>query len=355
MDHLPIFLDIKGRKVVIDGGGTTAARRVERALDAGAVVHVFEPNPQAELLGLLQRPGVTHHARLPRKDDFKGCVIAYGASDIPERDEFLHAAAKAEGALVNVADVKPLCDFITPSIVDRSPVTIAISTGGAAPVIARILRARIESLLPSGYGRLASFLSGFRGKIEDRITSGRARRRFWEQMIEGPIGDAFLAGDDDRAEELIDQSLTGEDPDQKGGIWLVGIGSGAQDLLTFRALSVMQRADVIVHDASANSDILALTRRDATRISADGAALTDYAGMANNGRRVVWLVSGDPASRADTKSWIARLMGQGAEVQVVPGVSNTGYSTHSQGNVISLSQTSETASHAMSLSPRASL
>lgn len=355
MDHLPIFLDIKGRKVVIDGGGTTAARRVERALDAGAMVHVFDPDPQDELLGLLPRTGVTHHARLPEKDDFKGCVIAYGASDIPERDALLYVAAKAEGALVNVADVKPLCDFITPSIVDRSPVTIAISTGGAAPVIARILRARIESLLPSGYGRLASFLSGFRGKIEDHISGGRARRRFWEQMIDGPIADAFLAGDEDRAETLIAQDLTGADPDQKGGVWLVGIGSGAQDLLTFRALSVMQRADVIIHDAAAYADILALTRRDATRIHADESDLTKYAGMAASGRRVVWLVAGDPASRPDAKSWIAHLTGQGAEVQVVPGVSNTGHSIQSDGNVILLSQTPETAPHVMSLSPRASL
>ncbi|MCK0141299.1 NAD(P)-dependent oxidoreductase [Aliiroseovarius sp. F20344] len=355
MDHLPIFLDIRGRKVVIDGGGTTAARRVERALDAGAQVHVFDPAPEGEVLDLLNRRGVTHYARLPVESDFAGCVIAYGASDVPERDEFLHAAAKAEGALVNVADVKPLCDFITPSIVDRSPVTIAISTGGAAPVIARILRARIESLLPSGYGRLASFLSSFRGVIETHITGGRARRRFWEQMIEGPIGDAFLAGDETRAEDLIDQSLAGSGPDQTGGVWLVGIGSGAQDLLTFRALSVMQRADVILHDPQLSKDILALTRRDATRMIAEEAEIDSYAKLANSGRRVVWLVSGDPAQRADAKSWSVRLTGQGTEVQVVPGVSNSGYSTHSEGNVISLSQTSDQNPHAMSLSPRASL
>ena len=355
MDHLPIFLDIKGRKVIVDGGGTSAARRVERALSVGAVVHVFDPEPEAELIGLLDHERLTHFARLPQAEDFQDCIVAYGASENPDRDEFLHSAGKAAGALVNVADVKPLCDFITPSIVDRSPVTIAISTGGAAPIVARILRARIEALLPTGYGRLAEYLSGFRGRIEARIKNGRTRRRFWEQMIEGPIGDAVLDGNERKAEALIDQALSKQSSDQ-GGVWLVGTGSGETELLTFRALGAMQRADVILHQADASDDLLALTRRDAERHIVSGVDFKTVSNLAQNGQRVVCLLSGDPASDPIAKSQFAGLVGSGIEAHLIPGVQSDGFSARAQGKVITLTSASvQQSSHAMSLAPRQSL
>jgi uroporphyrin-III C-methyltransferase/precorrin-2 dehydrogenase/sirohydrochlorin ferrochelatase len=159
MDHLPIFLDVKGKKVLVDGGNTPAARRVERALSAGANVHVFCPNMSDEFRTLRDHPNVTHHLRAPEPEDFDGAVVAYGASEIEERDTRLYEMAKEAKVLVNVADVTKYCDFITPSIVDRSPLVVAISSGGNAPVIARILRARIEVMLPAAYGRLAAFVA----------------------------------------------------------------------------------------------------------------------------------------------------------------------------------------------------
>ncbi|PCH68061.1 MAG: siroheme synthase, partial [Rhodobacteraceae bacterium] len=144
MDYLPVFLDIRGRRVLVDGGDTIAARRVERALAAGARVVAFDPAPGQELLGLRGQAGLVIHERLPEPADVRGCAIIYGASEDRVRDGRLYDWSRAANVLCNIADWTEKCDFITPSIVDRSPIVIAISTGGAAPVIARILRARIE-------------------------------------------------------------------------------------------------------------------------------------------------------------------------------------------------------------------
>lgn len=353
MNHLPIFLDINGAKVVVDGGTITAARRVERALNAGAEVHVFDPAPCEEVRRLFSAPRLTHYARLPTPEDYSGCVIAYGASDDPKRDQALHRAAKAEGALVNVADVKPLCDFITPSIVDRSPVVVAISTSGAAPVIGRILRARIEALLPAGYGRLASFLSAFRARIETSFTSGRVRRRFWERMIDGPVADAFLSGDTSASHALLNSMLE-NGADEGGAVWVVGTGDDVADLMTFRSLSVMQRADVVFHDARLSNDIVALLRRDAGRetneLTAERAAR-----YAQEGQRVVWLMPGDPAQDPEAKAIAARIAGFGVSIQVLPGVSDTGLDAQVDGKVITLHSREKAQPHAMSLVPRATL
>jgi uroporphyrin-III C-methyltransferase / precorrin-2 dehydrogenase / sirohydrochlorin ferrochelatase len=217
MDYLPIFLDVSGKTVIVDGGTTVAARRIERALSAGAKVLCFDPEPGDEVRAFLGHANLTHHARLPVEADFEGCLVAYGASEIGERDALLYAAAKKFGALANVADEKDFCDFITPSVVERDPLTIAISTGGAAPVVARILRARVEAMLPAAYGRLADFLSGYRDRIADKIKGGTARRRFWENMIEGSVGDAFLAGDEALAAKLIEDDLAAGDADLRKG------------------------------------------------------------------------------------------------------------------------------------------
>ena len=183
MDYLPIFLEVAGKRVVVDGGTTVAARRVERALNAGALVEVFDPDPGDEVTAFFGHERLTHHARVPDETDFEGGLVAYGASEEHDRDALLHRAAKAAGALVNVADEKQYCDFITPSVVERDPITIAISTGGAAPVIARILRARMEAMLPAAYGRPAKFLAEFRGRIYEAVPNGRNRLRMWDNLI----------------------------------------------------------------------------------------------------------------------------------------------------------------------------
>lgn len=331
MDYLPIFLDVAGKKVIVDGGTTVAARRIERALCAGAEVISFDPDPGEEVRAFFGRDRFIHHARVPVETDFQGCTIAYGASEEPARDALLYASAKKFGALANVADEKEYCDFITPSVVERDPLTIAISTGGAAPVIARILRARVEAMLPAAYGRLATFLSGYRDRIADTIRGGTARRRFWENLIEGSVGDAFLSGDEALAAKLVENDLaTGGQDLRRGEVWLVGAGPGDPDLLTFKALRMMQHADVVLYDRLIGDGILDLVRRDAERINvgkqAGNHVLTQdettalIIKLAKEGKRVLRLKGGDPFIFGRGGEELEQVAEHGIPVVVVPGI-----------------------------------
>ncbi len=334
MDYLPIFLDIRDRPVIVDGGDTIAARRAERALSAGAKVDVFNPELCNEFRELISNPNLTHHRRALSENDLKGAAIAYGASDDADRDAILYQAAKTHGVLANIADVSRYCDFITPSVVDRSPLVVAISSGGSAPVIARILRARIESLLPSAYGRLAAFVGNFRDKVSDTLKTTLDRRRFWENMIEGPVGDLFLAGSAESAERHLLAELkavTSDNPGRRiGEVYLVGGGPGDPDLLTFRALRLMQRADVVLYDRLVGKDIISLIRRDAERIFVGklpeqhtmqqediSQLLVD---LALQGKRVLRLKGGDPFIFGRGGEEIEKLAEHDIPFQVVPGV-----------------------------------
>ena len=334
MDYLPIFLDIRGRRVLVDGGGTVAARRAERALSAGASVAVFDPEPSEEMRLLVDtQDRLEYNARLPERDDVEGCAVVYGTSEDEGRDDALHTWSREAGALCNIADVTDKCDFITPSVVDRSPVVVAISSGGAAPVIARILRARIEATLPASYGRLAEFVAAFRQRIAASISDGIERRRFWERMIDGPAGDLFLAGGADRAKSQIKADISSATAGQKGPkgeVYLVGAGPGDPDLLTFRALRLMQRADVVLYDRLIGEGILSLVRRDAERINvgklpkAHTMAQKDISQLlvrlAGEGKRVLRLKGGDPFIFGRGGEEIESLSAAGIDFQVVPGI-----------------------------------
>ena len=333
MDYLPIFLDVRGKKVLVDGGGTAAARRIERALSAGADVSAFDPSPEEEVRRLLGRAGLSFHDRLPAQADVAGCAVVYGASEDETRDADLYAWAQAEGALCNIADVKEKCDFITPSIVDRSPIVVAISTGGAAPVIARTLRARIEANLPPAFGALTEFVGGFRDRIAATIPEGRDRRHFWERLIDGRVADLFLGGDESAANAQFDKDIAGVKagaPVSRGEVYLVGAGPGNPDLLTFRALRLMQRADVVLYDRLIGDEIMTLVRRDAERIyvgklpkqhtmaQEDISAL--MVRLAKEGNRVLRLKGGDPFIFGRGGEEIETLSASGVPFQVVPGI-----------------------------------
>ncbi len=331
MEYLPLFMDVRGKRVIVDGGETVAARRVERALECGARVDVYDPEPGDELRALFGHERLTHHPRVPIGEDLEGAFIAYGASEDPARDKLLAEAARARGVLVNVADVREYCDFITPSVVERDPVTIAISTGGAAPVIARNLRARIEAMLPEGYGRLAAFAATFRDRIAAAISDGRGRRRFWEDMIEGQAGDAFLAGREADATAMIEAGLkTAGGTAPAGEVWLVGAGPGDPDLLTFKALRLMQHAEVVLYDRLVGPGILDLMRRDARRINV-GKSPGNHAlrqdeitalmiRLAREGNRVLRLKGGDPFIFGRGGEELEDVARAGIPVLVVPGI-----------------------------------
>lgn len=335
MDHLPIFLTLKDKSVVIDGGGTVAVRRVERALSAGAYVTVCDPEPEDELVELVARghEHLTFHKRVALREDVEGCVTVWGASEVAERDQNLRAWADEFKILCNIADEPELCDFITPSIVDRSPVVVAVSTGGAAPVIARTLRARIETMLLPSFGQLTEFVGGFRKQIAEVIHTGRERRHFWERMIDGPAGDLFLAGEKDKATSKIEGDLQaisrGEDV-SVGEVYLVGAGPGDPDLLTFKALRLMQRADVVLYDRLVADEIMHLVRRDAERIfvgklpNAHTMSQEDIQALmiklAKEGNRVLRLKGGDPFTFGRGGEEIEVLAEAGVPFRVVPGI-----------------------------------
>ena len=334
MKYLPIFLDVRGKTVLVDGGGTVAARRVERALSCGASVVACDPAPGPEVTALEGHTRLILHRRLPTVEDAAGCAVIYGASEDSVRDTKLHACAKTAGALCNIADEPDFCDFITPSIVDRAPITVAISTGGTAPIIARILRARIETALPSSFGRLAEFVSGFREQIRKAIPNGRKRRHFWERMIDGTAGDFFLSGDEQRAQDQIVADLENERTGHStsvGEVYLVGAGPGDPDLLTFRALRLMQRADVVLYDRLVGKGVLELVRRDAERIyvgklpAEHTMAQEDISDLmirlAKEGQRVLRLKGGDPYIFGRGGEEIEDLAEAGIGFQVVPGIS----------------------------------
>lgn len=333
MDYLPVFLDIRGRKVLIDGGNTLAARRAERALSAGALVQAFDPDPGEELIALSGQSGLSILPRLPDQSDVEDCAVVYGASEDSARDDRLYDWSRTANVLCNIADVTDKCDFITPSVVDRSPIVIAISTGGAAPVIARILRARIETIVPAAFGQLASFAGSFRKRIAATISDGRERRHFWEWMIDGPAGDFFLAGNHDRAQAQIEADLqrhASGTAEHVGEVYLVGAGPGDPDLLTFRALRLMQRCDVVLYDRLVGDEIMSLVRRDAKRVYVGKMAqehtmqqedISDLmVTLAKQGNRVLRLKGGDPFIFGRGGEEIEKLAENGIGFQVVPGI-----------------------------------
>ncbi len=334
MDHLPIFLDLKGKKIIVTGGTTVAARRVEMALRAGARVEVFAGQLGGEFDDFVDNADFTHNTGTVSASDLKNCIIAYGGMEDEAADQALADMARTAGVLVNVADVPENCDFITPSIVDRDPLVIAVSTGGASPILARTIRARLEVMLPATYGDLTRFVGNYRDAAMKKLKAGAARLRFWEAVTTGPVADLFLAGDEEGAKQQLDAELAaavaGDDRPRLGEVYLVGGGPGDPDLLTFRALRLMQLCDVVVYDRLVGDGIMNLVRRDAERIYVGklpqqhtvpqqdiSQMLVD---LARQGKRVLRLKGGDPFIFGRGGEEIEALAAEKIPFQVVPGI-----------------------------------
>jgi uroporphyrin-III C-methyltransferase/precorrin-2 dehydrogenase/sirohydrochlorin ferrochelatase len=328
--HLPIFLDVRGRDCLIVGGGEVAARKAELLLRAGCRLTVIAPELGTTLSRLAAEGGLRHRAANFSESDIAGYALAIAATDDPAVNAAVATAARARGVPVNVVDDPEHCDFILPSVLDRSPLLIAVSTGGAAPMLARALRARLETLIPPAYGRLAALLDGFRGRLKERLPIA-ARRRFVEEVIDGPVAELVFAGKDEEAAEALRQAIDAADPrPPRGEVSLVGAGPGDPDLLTFRALRLMQRADVVLYDRLVSERILDLVRRDAERIYVG--KRRDYHALrqeeinellvahARAGRHVVRLKGGDPFVFGRGGEEIATLAEVGIPFQVVPGI-----------------------------------
>jgi uroporphyrin-III C-methyltransferase/precorrin-2 dehydrogenase/sirohydrochlorin ferrochelatase len=260
----------------------------------------------------------------------KGAALVFAATGDPLRDAEIVAAARAENVPANAVDSPNLCDFYTPALVNRAPVSVAICSTGAAPVLAQKLRARIEAMLPTRLGALARLGEAFRGAADKMLPTGQPRRRFWSAFFDGGIAAAALAGRPDEARRLAARWLTGATGEASGFVWLVGAGPGAGDLLTLRAHRLLQEADVIVHDALVPASVVAMGRRDAARIDVGkrkGRHSTSQEEInailvreAAEGRRVVRLKSGDPLVFGRAGEEIFALRAAGVPFEVVPGV-----------------------------------
>ena len=332
MDYLPIFLKVEDRPCLVVGGGKVAARKVSLLMRAGAAITAVSPVLGDELHVLLEQGAITHVARDFQNEDLDDCVLVIAATD----DEAVnHSVSKLAHSLripVNVVDSPDLCSFIMPSIIDRSPVQIAVSTGGASPVLARLLRSRLESYIPAAYGRLAKLVDEYRQRVKQRFTTTDQRRYFWESILQGNVAELLFAGHDEKARTALEEAIDDTDThyDDPGEVYLVGAGPGDPDLVTFRALRLMQQADVVVYDRLVSKPILDMVRRDAEMIYAgkarDQHTLSQESinqllvRLAKVGKRVLRLKGGDPFIFGRGGEEIETLAGEGIPFQVVPGI-----------------------------------
>jgi uroporphyrin-III C-methyltransferase / precorrin-2 dehydrogenase / sirohydrochlorin ferrochelatase len=326
----PAFHKVAGRPVLVVGEGAEAAAKVRLLLETQANIRVVASRPESALAALIIGQELEHLPRAFREDDVDGAVLAFAASGDRALDEQVVAAARARGVPANAVDVPELCDFYTPSIVNRAPVAVAVTTAGDAPVLAQKIRAKIEALLPPRLGPLASLAGAFRGAADKLLPKGQPRRRFWSRLLEGPAAEAALAGRSGEAHRLAARLLARADGEAVGLVSIVGAGPGATDLLTLRAQRALQEADVIVHDRLVPEAVVAMGRRDAERIDVGKAKgrhsrsqdeINDImVAEAKAGRRVVRLKGGDPLVFGRAGEEMAALRQAGVSFEVVPGI-----------------------------------
>ena len=327
MDFLPIFLTIKEKRCLVVGGGEVATRKAGVLLDAGAKVLVVAPEIDD---ALAKHPGVTPVLARFEESHLEGVTLIVAATDNRTVNIMVSELARARNIPVNVVDDPKLCSFIMPSILDRSPLIVAFSSGGSSPVLARMLRGKLETMIPQSYSRLVAFAERFREVVKTRVTNPAQRRIFWENALEGVIAEKVLTGDEVSAETLLEQLMTDEDNISRGEVFLVGAGPGDPDLLTFRALRLMQKADVVVYDNLVSKPIVEMTRRDATRIFV-GKKRDDHTmrqedinqllvTLAKEGKRVLRLKGGDPFIFGRGGEEIETLAAENIPFQVVPGI-----------------------------------
>jgi uroporphyrin-III C-methyltransferase/precorrin-2 dehydrogenase/sirohydrochlorin ferrochelatase len=330
MEHLPIFLDIKGKPCLVVGGGPIALRKLDNLLRAGADAVVVAPKLTNELNARISAESIRHHARRFEDADLTGMHLVIAATDDRAVNRHIAELANARQIPVNVADQPQDCTFIMPSVVDRSPVVVAVSTGSASPVLARMIRARLESLVPAGYGRLGELCARYRDRVKDRFERQRDRRRFWDRVLQGGVAERIFSGHLAEAEIAMEQELAAGTDSSVGEVYLVGAGPGDPDLLTFRALRLMQQADVVVYDRLVAKPIIDMVRRDAEHIYV-GKQRNQHtmrqeeinrllARLAKEGHRVLRLKGGDPFIFGRGGEEIDTLAEEGVPFQVVPGI-----------------------------------
>ena len=332
MDYLPIFYQIKHRPCLVVGGSAVAARKVSLLHKADADVTVVAPELCDELASLAAADKVRHVNRDYQTEDLDNCVLVIAAADQRDVNVQISTEAQARNIPVNVVDNPDLCSFIMPSIIDRSPVQIAVSTGGTSPVLARLIRTRLEGLIPAAYGKLGALVESFRTRVKDAFPNVEQRRQFWETILEGTVAELVFTGHDQEAGKMLEKAIADGSVSPKivGEVFLVGAGPGDPDLLTFRALRLMQKADVVVYDRLVSPAIMDLVRRDAEVIyvgkERDRHTMKQeninqlLVRLAKEGKRVLRLKGGDPFIFGRGGEEIETLAQENVPFQIVPGI-----------------------------------
>ena len=331
MDLLPIFLNIKNKKCVVVGGGEVAFRKATLLLRAGANLHIVAPLVSDELRKLRVDRDCTITLKKIEEADLNDAVLVVAATDDLEINERVSVIASKLNIPVNVVDQPHLCSFIMPSIVDRSPIVVAISSGGTSPILTRKLKELNETMIPGRIDKLAELLGSFRGRVKNEIDDFSERIRFWENVLDSEIPELVYNGQDDEARSALDNWLTNPQSDRVGGeVYLVGAGPGDPDLLTLRALRLMHKADVVLYDRLVSPEILLKLRPDAQKIyvgkrSADHAVPQETINemlvrLAKEGKRVLRLKGGDPFIFGRGGEELESLAAAGIPFQIVPGI-----------------------------------
>jgi len=337
VDYLPIFVNIKDQHCLIVGGGVVAARKADLFIKAGAIVTVIAPELKTEMTFHL-----SHGKIVWQMDTFSIEAMAnlippkyvISATDDEAVNQLVYRYCQQQNIPVNVADQTAYCDFILPAIVDRSPMIIAVSTGGRSPVLARVMKARLEALIPAGFGRLADLVGRYRQKVKDTIRSLEGRKAFWEKLLDSSFIDKAVQGRIESAEVVLQQQLeTVESEGQTlplGEVYLIGAGPGDPDLMTFKGLRLLQQADVILYDRLVAPEIVDMARREAERIYVGkkdkwhkvqqlniSQMMVD---LAKQGKRVARLKGGDPYIFGRGAEEAELLVQNGIPFEVVPGI-----------------------------------
>lgn len=330
MDYLPIFCRLDNKPVLLVGGGEVAERKARLLLDAGAQLTVVAPDLDPELAELAANGSIEWLAGEFAPQQLTGKWLVVAATDRREVNALVYQSANQARIFANVVDDPKRSSFIMPSIIDRSPLMVAISSGGKAPVLARLLREKLEALLPQHLGAVATFAGSLRERVKARFASMGERRRFWERLLGADrLGQALARGDSASANQLAD-SLFADESQTGGEVVLVGAGPSDPGLLTLHALRQMQQADVVVYDRLVSDEVMALVRRDAKRIFVGkqaGNHCVPQEGInqllleeAKKGQRVVRLKGGDPFIFGRGGEELETLVGTGIGFQVVPGI-----------------------------------
>ena len=344
MKYFPLNIELNKKLILLVGGGEVAERKLDLLIKAKAQVIIMSPTFTDYLQTFSNRAELTFvdsEYKTSILDEYKfSFVIA--ATNNEDLNKKIAKDANEKNILVNVVDRPEICDFIFPSILERGPVTVSVSTGGASPVLARMLRTKLETSIPGGYGKLAKIVSDNRVVVRKKFKNFKSNRIFWEEILNSKFVDLVLSGQEGAAEKFLEKEIENFDENKKseGEVYLVGAGPGDPDLLTFRALRLMQQADIVLYDRLVHPDIIELVRRDAQKIYVGkkrdqhtvrqdeiNQLLVKYA---KEGNRVLRLKGGDPFIFGRGGEEIETLLDQNVTFQVVPGITSaSGCSTYS--------------------------